>query len=117
MNGERDREIASYTTETVSSIYSYVFPLLATLAGALYQRACVLLIPHSTHHIPQAERKRDDMGWEGEGRGGVDRVSVSVICFSLVGRGLGLQLRVGSGLGLGVSCPGGGPAPRQAGLG
>ena len=27
MNGERDREIASYTTETVSSIYSYVFPL------------------------------------------------------------------------------------------
>ena len=26
MNGERDREITSYTTETVSSIYSYVFP-------------------------------------------------------------------------------------------
>ena len=42
-----------------------VWRLLATLAEALYQRACVMLIPHSTHRIPQAERKRDDMGWEG----------------------------------------------------
>ena len=64
------------------------------------QRPCIrgLAIPHSTHRIPQAERKREDMGWEGEGRGGrVDRVSVSVVCFSSVAV-------VGSGGGWGSSC-------------
>ena len=36
-------------------------------AEALRQRACLLLVPRSTHRIPQAERKREI--WVGEGGG------------------------------------------------
>ena len=37
---------------------------------ALYQRACLLPLPHTTHHIPQAERKREIWVLGREGGGG-----------------------------------------------
>ena len=49
-------------------------------AEALRQRACLLLVPRSTHRIPQAGRKREIWVGEGGGRGGGDSgVSRSVV--------------------------------------